>query len=346
MRGALALLLLASCATPPGVSKEGAGNVILVTIDGFRWQEVFSGADEALLAKPAVSDPAEIRKAFWRESAEARREALLPFLWTVLAREGQIFGNPGRGSPMQVANGLSFSYPGYNELLCGFPDPRVDSNKKVPNPNVTVLEWLNRRPGFEGSVAAFCSWDVFPSILNVERSGVPVNAGRSELIESLHRELPDLWHGTGFDALTFHAALEHLRAARPRVLYVAFGETDEFAHGGRYDQYLHSARRTDEFIRKLWEAAQALPEYRGRTSLVITVDHGRGDAPVEWKDHGKKVKGAEFVWAAALGPRVEALGDRSGLAGLTQGRIAATVAALAGEDYRAAVPQAAPALIP
>ncbi|MGI8992391.1 MAG: hypothetical protein ACR2I2_22775, partial [Bryobacteraceae bacterium] len=41
-----------------------------------------------------------------------------------------------------VTNGLNFSYPGYSETLCGFADPRIKSNDKVPNPNVTVLEWL------------------------------------------------------------------------------------------------------------------------------------------------------------------------------------------------------------
>ncbi|HLF94568.1 MAG TPA: alkaline phosphatase family protein, partial [Planctomycetota bacterium] len=339
MRGALlvALPLLAACAAPvPTAAPPRGGNVILVTIDGFRWQEAFSGAEEALLVKPNVSDPAETRKEFWRETPEARRETILPFLWGVVAKEGQILGDPARRAPMTVTNGLNFSYPGYNELLCGFADPQVDSNKKVPNPNVTVLEWLDRRPGFEGRVAACCSWDVFPSILNSGRSGIQVNAGRSALLEALRADLPELWHGSEFDALTFHGALERMRSSKPRVLYVAFGETDEFAHSGRYDQYLRSARRSDDFIRRLWEAAQAMAEYRGRTSLLITVDHGRGDAPVEWKDHGKKVKGAEFVWAALLGPSVAPMGVRSDLAGLTQSRVAATVAALAGEDYRAA----------
>ncbi len=347
MRLALApVLLLASCAAPAPTTASRGGNVILVTIDGLRWQEAFSGAEEALLVKPNVSDAAEIRKEFWRETPEARREALLPFVWGVVGKEGQILGDPARRAPMTVTNGLNFSYPGYNELLCGFADPRVDSNKKIPNPNVTVLEWLNGRPGFEGRVAACCSWDVFPSIVNTGRSGIKVNAGRSELLEALRTDLPELWHGSEFDALTFHGALERLRSSKPRVLFVAFGETDEFAHLGRYDQYLHSARRSDGFIRRLWEAAQALPEYRGTTSLLITVDHGRGDAPVEWKDHGKKVKGAEFVWAALLGPSVAPKGVRADLSGLTQSRVAATVAALVGEDYRAAVPQAAPPLIP
>jgi len=70
---------------------------------------------------------------------------------------------------------MRFSYPGYNEILSGFPDPRIDSNDRKPNPNVTVLEWLNGRPGFSGKVAAFASWELLPWIVNTERSHIPAN---------------------------------------------------------------------------------------------------------------------------------------------------------------------------
>ena len=169
---AAATILLAA----PGGRTE---NVVLITTDGLRWQEVFGGAEESLMTKEAggVSDPAELRRAFWRERPAARREALLPFLSTVLARQGQLYGNATRGSVARVTNGHNFSYPGYNELLSGRADPRIDSNDKKANPNVTVLEWLNGRPPYRGKVAAFCSWGVFPWIINRERSGVLVNAG-------------------------------------------------------------------------------------------------------------------------------------------------------------------------
>jgi hypothetical protein len=351
---ALSLLPLLACRTAPDPVPPGAERVILVTTDGFRWQEVFGGAEESLMTKQAggVRDAAGLKREFWRDAPEARREALLPFLWGVVGREGQIFGNPARGSSAQITNGKKFSYPGYSEMLCGFPDPRIDSNDKKPNPNVNVLEWLNGRPGFRGRVAAFCSWDVFPFILNRERSGLAVLAGHEPIRDDplsevqagrnlFARDAGSPWPDSALDGFTHQAALEHLKRHRPRVLYVAYGETDEWAHSGKYDLYLQAAHRVDRFIRELWETAQSMPEYRGRTSLVITTDHGRGDAPVEWKSHGEKVAGAERIWLAALGPRVAPLGERANAPAVTQSQVAATVAALAGEDYRAAIPQAA-----
>src|SRR5579864_3066427 len=157
-------------------------NVVLVTYDGLRWQEVFSGCDETLLNREeggGVRDVPALKSRFWRDTPEERREALLPFFWKTIAARGQIFGDPAQHCRARVTNGRNFSYPGYNELLAGFADDRIDSNAKKENPNVTVLEWLNRRPGFASRVAAFCSWDTFPWIINHARSGIPINAGWS-----------------------------------------------------------------------------------------------------------------------------------------------------------------------
>jgi len=147
-------------------------NVFLIITDGFRWQEVFEGAEADLMTENdgGVSDLKALRAQFWRDTSEARREALLPFLWTEIGRKGQIFGDQPKGSLVSVTNGKKFSYPGYNEILTGYGDPQIDSNDKKPNPNVTVFEWLNGRHSVRGRVAVLGTWDVFPYIFNVERS--------------------------------------------------------------------------------------------------------------------------------------------------------------------------------
>jgi dienelactone hydrolase len=341
---AAASLLLAA----PGGKTE---NVVLITTDGLRWQEVFGGAEESLMTKEAggVADAPELRRAFWRDTPAARREALLPFLSTVLARQGQLYGNGPRGSVARVTNGHNFSYPGYNELLSGRGDPRIDSNDKKPNPNVTVLEWLNGREPYRGKVAAFCSWDVFPWIINRERSGVLVNAGfepvtsagepvRLAMLNQLQADTTPFVDGVRHDSFTFAATLEYVRAAHPRVLYVSFGETDDWAHLGRYDNYLYSAQRFDRFTRQLWDEMQGMDQYRGRTTFVITVDHGRGSGLTEWKSHGEKIPESEKIWIGVMGPDTPGLGEREQTATVTQSQVAATVAALLGEDFAHAMP--------
>ena len=148
-------------------------NVVLIISDGLRWQEVFSGADATLLnAKHGGiwEKQADLKREFWRDDPGERRKALLPFLWTTVAAHGQIFGNQAKGSVARVTNGLAFSYPGYNEMITGHADPRVDSNEFGPNPNVSVFEWLNGLPELHGRVSVYGTWATFKDIFNVQRS--------------------------------------------------------------------------------------------------------------------------------------------------------------------------------
>jgi hypothetical protein len=337
---------------PPQPPVRLVRNVLVVTMDGMRWQEVFGGMSRDLLTPKAggVSDAPGLEGRFGGATPEQRREKLMPYFWTTVATQGQVFGDPSRDSIARVTNGLRFSYPGYNEILSGFADPQVNSNNRVPNPNVTVLEWLNGRPGFAGKIAAFASWELLPWILNTERSHIPSNGDgmpiadarteREHAINEVAADLPPYWGETRADAPTGFGALEYLKKHRPRVLYVMLGETDEWAHGRRYDLYLDAAWRNDRFIRRLWETAQGLPEYSGRTALVLTTDHGRGNSAENWTSHGEKVPESDQIWMAVMGPGVPPLGVRSGM-NVTQSQVAATIARLLGEDYNAAQPKAA-----
>jgi hypothetical protein len=127
------------------------------------------------------------------------------------------------------------------------------------------------------------------------------------------------------------------------VLYVMLGETDEWAHDQRYDLYLDAAWRGDRFIQRLWEMLQSMPEYAGKTALVISTDHGRGHSVKDWGNHGKDYPQAGQIWIAAMGPGVPARGERSGGVA-TQSQVAATLAWLLGRDFRRDVPAAAPRL--
>lgn len=350
----LTAILISACSAfadiPP---KHRTENVIFVMTDGLRWQEVFGGADAPLLTKEngGVADVDALKKTYWRDTPELRRVALMPFFWSVMATQGQVYGNRNKSSDAHVTNGKNFSYPGYNETFCGFPDPRINSNANVPNPNVTVFEWLHGKPKFQGNIAAFGAWDVFTGILNAERCGFPVNAGfapltaipatpKLELLNRMKAEMPRTWEGEPYDALTFHTAMEYLKVKKPRVLYLSLGETDEWAHAGNYKEYLDAARRADAYLKEIWDTVQAMPQYRGKTTLIFTPDHGRGDAPTGWKSHGSEVEGSEFIWLGFLGPDTAPLGERANIAPVTQNQIAATLAAFLGADYCASVSQA------
>lgn len=328
-------------------------NVFLITLDGMRWQEVFSGVEAALISKQAggVGDTNRLGQAFWRDSLEERRKALLPFFWNVIAREGQLVGNRDLNSKAQVTNGKNFTYPGFNEILTGFPDEAIDSNASVLNKNVTVFEWLNQKRPFKDHTVAFANWDVFSYILNAERAGIPIWTGYKEgtlhgksdafqKVAAMAHDITPVWDGMNFDVFFYHATLEYMREQKPRLVWLAFSETDEWAHEGRYDLYLKAAHRIDSYIKGLWDAAQSMRQYKGKTTFILTTDHGRGTGPSAWRDHGASVKGAEEIWIAILGPDTPSLGERRDAPTYGQNQIAATIAALLGHDYKTSVPRA------
>ncbi len=244
----IVLAFLAMTGSLRAQNAAGQPHVILVMTDGLRWQEVFRGADASMMvSKSGHDEPGmkELREKYLAATAAERRERLMPFLWKTMIPRGQMYGDRDEHSDASVTNGFNFSYPGYSETLTGYGDPKIDSNDNVPNPNVTVLEWLNKQPGLQGKVAAFGAWNVIAGVVNAGRCGCTVNAGydpfmmtpmtpRLELLNTLKAEIPQVWDDEPFDAPVFYTAMEYIKAKKPRVLFLSFGETDDWAHAKNY----------------------------------------------------------------------------------------------------------------
>lgn len=320
-------------------------NVFLITTDGLRWQEVFGGADSSLLFDPVfTSDTAKLKKQFWANTPEERRRKLLPFFWETLGKQGQLYGNRLKDSRMNVSNTYWFSYPGYSEILCGYADDRINSNDAKDNLNTTVFEFINQQPQYKGKVAGYASWHVIPHIVNENRSTVPVNAGREtvkspndkeKLLNDMMDKVPGPWGETRQDFITYYLAKEYIQKNKPKVFFLSFDETDDFAHAGKYDQYLLTAHMVDKFIGDLWNYVQSQPEYKGKTTILLTTDHGRGHTPkARWKDHGTKTPDCFQIWMGAMGPDTPALGEVKTENVLFQNQIAQTLAHFLGLDFK------------
>lgn len=318
-------------------------NLIIVTLDGLRWQEIFKGPDSSIIFNGDYTKDKNILNQFWQPPAVGRREKLLPFFWKVVATQGQLYGNRDYKNEVNCANPHWFSYPGYSEILTGIVDRRIRSNDPIENPNYTVLEFIHQQPGFENKVAAFATWDVFPFILREEKSGIPVNAAK-ELAAGVISEREDLLnelqpliqnpHGSRYDAFTFYYAFEFLKRRGPRVLFIGFDETDQHAHAGLYDQYLSSVHRTDEMLSRLWTWLQSQPDYKDQTTLLITTDHGRGKGHRNsWRNHGRLSFGSGQTWFAVIGPDTPALGEMKNANRYFLKQIAKTSAVFLGLDY-------------
>jgi hypothetical protein len=354
----LAWFVISAGAIAPYSAQSAAPNVVLVTLDGARSEEIFGGLDAAVyastLARDARLEDQATYQRFWADTPNARRERLMPFFWrTLMTQHGSIAGNPDLGSRVRLSNRHWFSYPGYAELLIGVAhDESIASNDPVRNPYPTVLEFLRARFSLAPEqVAVFGSWSVLNAIAESKAGAITVNAGFEtyehpdpaiRALSEMQTQTPTPWDSVRHDYYTFRFAMAHLATYKPRVLYLALGETDDWAHDGRYDRVLESLSRTDGYLETLWTWLQAQPEYRGTTSLLVTVDHGRGVGPEAWRSHGARYPEAERVWMAFASPRMTRRGEWRDHPALTSAQAAATLVEWMGADWKAFDPHAAP----
>jgi hypothetical protein len=119
---------------------------------------------------------------------------------------------------------------------------------------------------------------------------------------------------TSHDAFLARAAIDCMKQFSPHVLSVDFGEID-CAHYGSWSRYVEAIRRTDELTWQLWRATETLPDYRGRTLVLVLPDHGReeerpgGTGFIHHSDFYTRQgedEGCRRVWMLAIGPNVTA----------------------------------------
>lgn len=321
-------------------------NVVVILIDGYRWQELFKGADLDLLnnKKYNPDDSLERFKKFWSVNLDERRKKLMPFTWNYIAKYGQLYGNRDLGNKVNVMNPYWFSYPGRAEILSGFVDTSINSNSYPSNPNPNVLEFINNQKGYEGKVVTFACWRATGRCLHKDKSAMLINVPWEDirgnhlteteiLANEMQHYIPQIFgDDERLDGLVYGLAKSYIVASHPKVTYIDFGDTDEYAHGGKYENYLDDIHNLDAMIENLWRMMEQDPFYKNNTTFFIVPDHGRGIGG-EWTDHGSNTPHSNETWFMAMGPDTRPLGEMKTKEQIFQTQYAKTIAALLGFDY-------------
>lgn len=321
-------------------------NVILITLDGARTQEIFGGLDADIFRGVNKNfEKTAAYKNYNAATAQERRERLMPFFWgTLLKDHGSIAGNRERKSSVQTTNKLFFSYPGYSEILTGEAhDDVIKSNGHPQNPYPSFLDFLTRKLGKgPNAVAEFSSWDAFMRIATSKPGTFVVNAAyetyptkNAEINElfRLQSEVLAPWPSVRHDYFTFKLAMAHMKEFQTRAIHIGFDETDDYAHDKNYERVLDALHKTDSWLKELWNFVEKDPHYSGKTAIIITADHGRGSTAKDWSDHGEDVPEAQNIWMAFAVPGVGLRGEWKNTETIYQNQIAATLCRLMGFDY-------------
>ncbi len=267
-----------ACVTPTPVSpappivqpsppppKQGSPKVVLITVDGVRWQEIFDGTDPFLSGNKTI--PA--------------RE-LLPNLYYQFVDRGMVVGKDS----MFVATGPAhISLPGYLEIMRGHPSSDCQENDCEPRlKEDTMADLFNKS-------AVFASWDTIRKTVGKNVDKYVVNCGRNyrstgwkqaELEDN--QTFPEVWGDYLYrpDDLTEKVAVDYLQYYSPDFIWISLGDTDEWAHYGDYSKYLESLQQADKFIGMVVEMVKS-GEDGADFTFIVTADHGRG---LNWQSHG------------------------------------------------------------
>jgi len=281
--------------------------VILVVLDGARWQEVFVGADPQLSAASGV--PA------------SSADALMPHLHALVADRGSALGAPGQGPPIAASGPNFVSLPGYTEIFSGRRRHDCADNDCAPARFPTVMDQARALSSRPSDVAVFASWDKIERAASVDPASLVVSTGRSSTsheeslrdVDATRDPLDRGAHADPFpghgdfrpDRFTAALALGYLEAKRPRLMFLGLGEPDEYAHEGNYAGYLASLRAADATLGEIFAILGRMGARGEHTTVIVTADHGRGR---DYRFHGRAFPESGRVWLVAAGGGIEVRG--------------------------------------
>ena len=160
----------------------------------------------------------------------------------------------------------------------------------------------------------------------------------SQALSDAQFEATTPWESARHDAFTFRFAMDDLQRRRPRVLYIALDETDDWAHERNYERVLDALHRTtatcgalDAGCRPTRNTGTHVPDRDRRSRSRPRAD--------DWSKHGDDVVGADETWLIAAGPGLAAarrVDQRA--ARLTPARWRPRSPRSLGEDFRPARP--------
>lgn len=260
-------------------------HVIYITLDGTRWQELYTS------------------------------HKYLPKFWQKYAANATFYGKPKSDDTMEVAS-IPISLPSYQSQMAGYVQP-CDNNECGRIQVETVAENLIHTYGFSRKdVAVFASWYAISGAAEHIEGTIFTNAGNMPVADPATQEADAtmdklnqeqaLDHPEGsdrYDKYTFAQALHYFKKYQPKFMWISMQDTDEAAHAGKWNEYVDAIAFYDRSIDTLLSAVKHL-QLDQETLVIITTDHGRGTGK-NWTTHGEKIPASKQIWAVVLNGKLK-----------------------------------------
>lgn len=268
-------------------------NVILVLLDGVRWQEFYQGVDGKL-------DRAHSGEVIFKHMNALHH----PTSWSL--------GPQSECTTMSVSNWVRMSLPGYQTIFSG-RFPFCFSNDCSRIGTLSIPEELAERKFKKKDNALFASWGKIDLAAisslgkklklddkwnhNIAIESFPHPAHHKLNLEQ-RKDIP-IWENARKDHYTYEHAMMYLKRERPRFLTISLLDSDEWGHLKDYQNYVATLKTYDMWIENIIQTLTQMGDYGRNTTVIVTTDHGRGSGS-DWGEHGY-LKGDWRIWMWVYG---------------------------------------------
>lgn len=258
-----------------------ASNVIYITLDGVRWQDVYQTKD------------------------------YFPKLWGKHAKRLVFYGKPHSNTTMEVAS-IPISLPSYQSQTTG-KIQLCENNQCGRVKEKTLPEYLIEDRHFgKQDVVIFSSWTPIgdaveskPGTTYCNNGNIPVtdpithkpDTIMAELNYKQKNHLPELPLDR-FDIYTVPQALHYFEKYQPKFMWLSLGDADEDAHANNLQKYYKQLGFYDNALDKLFTTLKAMHKDKD-TLVIVTTDHGRGNGK-NWNFHGPKYPESKRTFAFVM----------------------------------------------
>lgn len=212
-----------------------------------------------------------------------------PNLSSIVAKKGCAFDN-------FYNNGATYTSPGHLAMLSGQYYNINNSGSELP-PFPTIFQYFNQ------SHPNKSSW----LISSKDKLEVLTNTSDTTY-NNLYLANTDCGInglGTGYreDSITLYNSLNILASQQPDLTIINFREPDFTAHQSDSLGYLNQIKIVDSLIYEIFKFTETDINFKGKTTMFITNDHGRhDDLNGGYSSHGDNCLGCRKIMLYATGP--------------------------------------------
>lgn len=240
----------------------------------------------------------------------------IPYLWNKLFPEGVLYtdlvnlNNPFH-TPVFFTINTGMIYPFYRKSLIN-PSIFQYVRKKYnlpPQKIWSIGHWFSRDCVLRTDDYPEDTYPCVLSIKDLEMSGELKDIlTKQELILwerfcQTTNENPEQWpHWDSLGPFQYRFFKKILQRYKPKLVHYIMNDV-EIAHSDTYSKYVLALKACDARIYDIWNFIQADPFYKGRTYLIVNVDHERNAYYMEHYEHS--YVNPSSVWMYVYGPGVK-----------------------------------------